>query len=310
MSPVLPPSLAMRFFSAAIWLAVHWQTLEKGEVPRTGFSFIVKESTAFGLNKFADDCQEAEKGKSAWEFVFLSWIDSPDCEEALGTGEEIVYTSEEQKLVDAYKLRPGQIKFRRRQIDMLHSESSFRQDFPLNSREPFLTTGTSYFPVDSVQDRIEQIKFYQDFKLFGVDEVKKRYPAMMHSMVSHPQGMREAMIRLEQQCVMPILGYLNPSRDGVTFVQDPNAKIAEGAVEIYRSPQVQRKYVVIVDVAEGMASAEYVSDLSIVEVFDPYRLEQVAEWGGVFDEEMTASYAVMLAIYYNHALLIPEMNNK
>ena len=34
------------------------------------------------------------------------------------------------------------------------------------------------------------------------------------------------------------------------------------------------------------------------------------EWGGVFDEEMTANYAVRMAILYNNADVVPEMNNK
>jgi hypothetical protein len=279
-------------------------------IPRTGFAFICKESTAFGLNKFADDCREAEKGDGKWEFIFISWKDSPDCEESLGTGEELEYTLDEKKLLETYDLRPGHIKFRRKQIDMLGSESAFRQDFPLNSSEPFLTTGTNYFNVEAVQDRMETIKFYRDFKKLGMDAVKKMYPKHIQSIVNHPRGAREALVALEQDNVMPIRGFLNATRDSISFAQDDTAKMSEGALEIYRSPQPGRKYLVVVDVAEGIKSTEYTSDNSIVEVFDPYRLEQVAEWGGLFDEEMAASYAVMIAVYYNKALLAPEMNNK
>ena len=279
-------------------------------VPRSGFSLVLKESTAFGLNKFADDCREAAKGDSEWELSFLSWKDSPDCEDEMGTGEDLDFTPDEQKLVVTYKLRPGHIKFRRRQIDTLGSESAFRQDFPLNSTEPFLTTGTQYFNVEAVQDRLERVKFYRDFKNFGIDNVKKTYPRIVHELMSHPRGMREALISLEQQNVMPVRGFLNASKEGVTFAPDRDAKMTEGAIEVYRTPQPGRRYVVTVDVAEGMKSQEYTSDNSIVEVFDPYRLEQVAEWGGVFDEEMAATYAVMIAIYFNKALIVPEMNNK
>jgi hypothetical protein len=279
-------------------------------VPRSGFAFVCKESTAFGLNKFSEDCREAEKGDGIWEFIFLSWKDSPDCEEALGCSEAIEYTTEEEKLVKQYDLRPGHIKFRRRQIDLLGSESSFRQDFPLNSREPFLTTGTNYFPVEAVQERMDSIRFYRDYKKYGIDEVKKTYPKVVHSLLCNPRGMREALITLESQHAAPTLGFLNTTKDGVTFGAEEGAKLSEGAVEIYRHPQPGRKYLVIVDVAEGHSSMEYTSDNSIVEVFDPYRMEQVAEWGGVFDEEMAATYAVMLAIFYNKAMIVPEMNNK
>jgi hypothetical protein len=48
----------------------------------------------------------------------------------------------------------------------------------------------------------------------------------------------------------------------------------------------------------------------VIEVFDTLRREQVAEWAGVFDEEVTANFAVLLAQYYNFCDIAPEMNNR
>lgn len=279
-------------------------------IPRKGFAFIAKESTAFGLNKFAQDCEAAEKGLSNWEFIFISWKDLPDCEYEVLSHETIEPDIDEEELITAYKLSLGHIKFRRSQIELLGSEQQFKQDFPLNSREPFLITGSNYFNIELVQDRINEIMFFRDWRGSGWEYVKSHYPDRIPKLEGHPRGLKEALNILEMNNASPSVVSLTSNKNRISFVAVEKAKPEEGAMTMFYPPVRDRRYVVTVDVAEGKQTSEYTSDNSVVEVFDASRREQVAEWGGVFDEEMTAVYAVMIAKLYNKATVVPEMNNR
>ncbi|MEM4720654.1 MAG: hypothetical protein QXT73_01155 [Candidatus Methanomethylicaceae archaeon] len=279
-------------------------------VPRKGFACIWKESTAFGMNKFASDCEEAWSGRSSWEFCFVSWLDMPDCCDEVLAGEAIELTSEEKELMAAYpKMTLGHIKFRRRQIDVLQSEEKFRQDFPLNPREPFLTTGSAFFNSRLVQDRIEEIKFFVEWKTNGLEVASKRFVDFVERLKNNPRGLTESLRALEDRCVIPKKIEVTENGGLVTFIPDSSLSLDQGAALMFRPPKRSGRYVLTIDAAEGKKSGEYVSDNSVIEVFDVDYREQVLEWCGVFDEEMTASYALLFAKLYNNALIVNEMNN-
>jgi len=295
-----------------------WRDPENAEtsllnsVPRKGFAFVIKESTAYGINKFAHDCKEAAIGKSIWDFCFITWLDMPDCEDPVFPGETLDLTPTEKELMATYpKMRLGHIKFRRRQIDLLGSEALFRQDFPLNPREPFLVTGSNYFNVAEVEKRIDTLSFYKDWKTHGIDAIKEKYPDLMVRMASHPRGAREALSVISETCVAPRIVELSETMDGsASYMPNESAKLDYGAALMFKPPRRGGKYVVSIDVAEGKKTAEYTSDNSIIEVFDGRTREQVMEWGGNFDEEMTADMAIIIAKIYNKAVIVPEINNK
>lgn len=295
-----------------------WRDPENAEtsllnsVPRHGFAFIVKESTAFGINKYAQDCEESFAGKSVWEPIFITWLDMPDCEDEMLPGEVLDLDVEEKELMAMYPaMRPGHIKFRRRQILLLGDSERFKQDFPLNPREPFLISGSNYFNTRMVQERIDEITFYRDWKVNGLDKIKDKYPDLMIKYVHHPRGIQAALARLEDECVVPVITVFSETLDGlVSRVHEPKAKLTDGAAQMYRQPISTHKYILTIDGAEGKRSNQYTSDNSIVQVFDCFSQEQVLEWGGVFDEEVTAQYAVMIGKTYNNALIVNEMNNK
>lgn len=278
-------------------------------VPRKGFAFIIKESTAFGINKYAKDWEDAESGKSNWEAVFITWRDLPDCEYELELGEVVEYTDKERELASSYNLRPGHVKYRRSQIELLGSEDKFRQDFPLNSKEPFLMSGFNFFNTLLVQERIMEIKFFRDWKLHGWDYVVANYPEIVNKALHHPQGLRSALNVIEDRNVVPREVNLVMNHGVVTTVPAPQGG-GDDSVSMFKAVQRNKMYLVIVDVAEGIHTSEYVSDNSVVRVLDVLMREEVAVWGGNFDEEVTAMYAVLLARYYNNADIVPEMNNK
>lgn len=282
-------------------------------VPTKGFVFLAKESTAFGLNKWAQDWDQAEKSQSNWEPTFVSWKDLPDCEYELLPGENLKLTREEKELTAAHGLRPGHIKFRRAKIEQLNSVGVFRQDYPLDSREPFLVTGSNYFPMKLVIERITEVRFYHDWKRHGypyVVEQTTAYRELLSQLQSSPRGLREALAQIERRNVVPENYMLNENDGRVTYVRKPDLRSEDGALTVFKLPQSRVPYLVIVDVAEGIQSGEYTSDNSIIEVLDTLHLEQVAEWGGNFDEEMTAYYASLIGRMYGTALIVVEMNNK
>ncbi len=279
-------------------------------IPRKGYAFIVKESTAYGLNKFAQDCELAERGKSNWEFIFISWRDMIDCRKELLPGEKLSLTQEENELVATYSLSDEQIKFRRSQIELLGSIQQFKQDFPLNSREPFLISGANYFDTSRVKARMDEVKFYAEWKQDGLDEALVRFPELAAKIKYHPAGLREALSRIEDRCVAPMPVALSGSDGITTYTRLPSLGSDDGSGVMFRPPSSHRRYLVSVDVAEGIRSSEYTSDLSVIEVFDTMRREQVFEWAGIYDEEITAHYAVLLGNLYGRATIVVEMNNK
>jgi hypothetical protein len=279
-------------------------------IPRKGFAFIAKESTAYGMNKFAQDCDKAQERGSRWDFVFINWKDLPDCREPLLLNEKLEYTQEEKEIANAYDLTPEHIKFRRNQIDLLGgSTERFKQDFPLNPQEPFLVTGSFYFDSQRVKRRILDLKFFIDWKENDLDFVRKKYHGLVGLMSQHPDGLVASLRELEDRCVVPQTVTFSVNQGKVMCIRTSEGRLQDGCALRFKEPRKNNPYVLTIDVAEGKRTSEYVSDNSIIEVFDAHRRDQVMEWGGVFDEEMTAMYAVWIAQYYNNALIIPEMNN-
>jgi hypothetical protein len=295
-----------------------WRDPENAEtsllnsIPRQGFAFVIKESTAFGINKYAQDCEEAFAGKSVWEPIFVTWLEMPDCEDVVYAHETIDLDVEEKELMASYpKMTLGHIKFRRRQISVLESAERFKQDFPLNPREPFLITGSNYFNTRAVQERVDEITFFRDWKVQGLDKIREKYPDLMVKFIHHPRGIRAALSHLEDECVTPVMTEFSETLDGsVTRSHNPKGRMQDGIAQVFRDPKPGHKYVLTIDAAEGKKSNQYTSDDSVVEVFDCFSQEQVCEWGGTFDEETTAHYALMIGKSYNNALIVNEMNNK
>jgi hypothetical protein len=293
-----------------------WRVPDKSEVsllnsiPRTGFAFVVKESTAYGINKFQQDWEASEKGQSNWTPIFISWRDMPDCEDPVLPGEDLTPTPREEELTATYKLRPGHLKFRRRQIQALGSERAFQQDFPLNPREPFLSSGMPYFPVDKVQERLDELAFYEAWKTQDEKYLVDNFPEILLRLKHHPRGLREALGLLEDRTVLGTPYTLSLNQDVVTYTREAEARPESGAVTVFRLPDPSRQYLLSVDGGEGLRSQSYTSDLSVIEVVDTFRREQVAEWAGVFDEEVTSMYAVMMGRMYNMGQIVVEMNNR
>ena len=101
---------------------------------------IILESTANGAGGwFYDRCMEALEGKGEWELIFLPWFDLKTYRRE--APEDFEATDEEKALAALYGLDNDQLEWRRRKISELGSEDLFKQEYPSNPTEAFLTSG-------------------------------------------------------------------------------------------------------------------------------------------------------------------------
>lgn len=105
---------------------------------------IILESTANGMvGWFYERCMEALDGQGVWTLHFFPWWWDDDYRLPLMDGERLVYTDEEQKLVEVHGLAPEQIKWRReKQKELPHT---FLQEYPEDPLSCFLASGNSFF---------------------------------------------------------------------------------------------------------------------------------------------------------------------
>lgn len=109
----------------------------------------------------------------------------------------------------------------------------------------------------------------------------------------------EELQRLKMAGIDPIARYMvHPDSSEVT-------KDKAGPLRVWEEPKVNKRYVIGVDVAEGLA----VGDWSVIQVVDHASGEQVAEWHGKCEPYELARIAVAVAKRYNMALLAIESNN-
>ena len=101
---------------------------------------VIIESTANGQgNTYHEYWQKAESGENGYIPIFVPWTWQPEYTDAVTP--DFQPTSEEAKLMDVYKLTPGQVLWRRRKIAGFGRgrEWLFRQEYPLFPAEAFVT---------------------------------------------------------------------------------------------------------------------------------------------------------------------------
>lgn len=122
-------------------------------IPNVAGTVVFIESTANSFNLFYEQCDAAIKGESLFEFLFLPWF--WDDGYRLPAKGDFVRTPAEDKLVKLYDLDNEQLAFRRAKIAEKGLDL-FRQEYPCNYMESFLTSGRPVFHPDRVQDMVER----------------------------------------------------------------------------------------------------------------------------------------------------------
>ena len=116
-------------------------------VPKDGI--IVKETTANGANNYHHrEWLKEKKGEAVFSPYFSPWYKSR--EYAIEVMQPIVMTGDERKVQETYKLTDAQMNWRRQEISRLGSVDSFKESYPINDLEAFISSGASAFDKESL----------------------------------------------------------------------------------------------------------------------------------------------------------------
>lgn len=124
-------------------------------------SSVFIESTAQGaIGEFYERWIRAEQGKGDYVPFFAPWFEEPKYASPFADDEHRRLflrgmSAEDREYQTRYKLSPEQMRWRRYQIDteLNGSEARFRQEYPSNAMEAFLTSGMPVFnPPEHILD--------------------------------------------------------------------------------------------------------------------------------------------------------------
>ena len=125
-------------------------------VPNKPGTAIFIESTANGVSGiFYDLWKGAIDGTNGYVPVFIPWFLDPEYREPVP--KKFTRTPEEKALVKLYKLDNEQLMFRRRKIAQ-NGIDLFRQEYPAEPEEAFLTTGRPVFNPELLQGSLVATK--------------------------------------------------------------------------------------------------------------------------------------------------------
>lgn len=161
----------------AFWQGDKKQTLTGllQAVPHNPDTMIIIESTANGYEYFKELWDNAVEGKSDFIPIFIGWNELQEYQMPY-TGFEL--TKEEKELQKLYGVTLEQLTWRRWCIanNCGGDEEQFKQEYPINPEEAFISTGKCYFDKLNVIKRIQQVKNIkaekQGYFMYDYDEVK------------------------------------------------------------------------------------------------------------------------------------------
>lgn len=133
----------------------NWNGLTQA-VPNAPGTAIFVESTANGATGiFADLWRGAVDGSNGFVPVFIPWFTDPEYREKVP--ENFERTPDENELAATYDLDDEQLMFRRRKIAQ-NGIDLFRQEYPSEPDEAFLTTGRPVFNPDQITKSLDKTK--------------------------------------------------------------------------------------------------------------------------------------------------------
>lgn len=254
-------------------------------VPLAPNTFAFLESTANGVGGyFYDEWQFAKKGESAFKPLFFAWHEHSEYEIE---GEVAAYDDEELALLEIFKEKDypkeswnRKILWRREKKKEFRSDpKKFYQEYPKDDMEAFLSSGRPVFDID---------------KLVKMEQFAQKQPS-------------------------PKFGVISPNPDPTSpkkFVFDEVPVVFQdqdpAPLKIWDLPEENEKYVIGVDVSEGVMnneSAKKENDYSVIDVTRQRDLKTVARWRGHIDPDLLGAVVYALGTFYNTALVGVEVNN-
>ena len=144
-----------------------WNGLAQA-VPNTKGTAVFIESTANGVSGiFYDLWKGAVEGTNGYVPVFIPWFTDPEYRETVP--ENFERTPDEEELADKYNLDDEQLMFRRRKIAQ-NGLDLFRQEYPAEPEEAFLTTGRPVFNPEQLQKCLQDTRDIEEKLALETDE--------------------------------------------------------------------------------------------------------------------------------------------
>ena len=125
-------------------------------VPNLPDTMIIIESTANGFEKFKELWEQAVNGESDFIPLFVAWHEMPEYSMPY-SGFKL--TAEEEELKELYNLTNDQLEWRRWCIrnNCQNDIDQFKQEYPSNPEEAFISTGSCIFDKDAVINRLRYV---------------------------------------------------------------------------------------------------------------------------------------------------------
>lgn len=125
-------------------------------VPNLPDTMIIIESTANGYEKFKELWDQAVNGDNDFIPLFVSWYELPEYSMPY-SGFKL--TKEEEEMKELYNLTNDQLEWRRWCIrnNCQNDINQFKQEYPSNPEEAFLSTGNCIFDKEEIIKRLRHI---------------------------------------------------------------------------------------------------------------------------------------------------------
>jgi hypothetical protein len=305
-------------------------------VPFLPETLVVLESTANGLNHFyrrwvtaSEGVDDPDTGET-YVPMFAAWWRASEYQMRFPTDEARdrfvasigvgPYGEDEPELVERYGCTPEQLLWRRMQIRTQHEDNIdlFRQEYPASPEEAFIGSGNPVFSGILVGRAIREVERAPEPVRGTLRETRTVTRKTRGGTIEIPT--RVVWVP-EEECVRgePLLSVWEHPRAGeVVEVEDDEAFVrpgAQAAVRAQREAALQDalergpgQYVVAADVAEGEANTFTTGDFHAVHVLDHVTKTQVAEYESHIDLHLLPRWILLVALYYNEALLAVERN--
>ena len=234
---------------------------------------------------------------SQWYALFTPWFLMPEYRAALKVPEaqfRATLDRDELDLLDRFGdwVTLENIQWRRQTIQSKCGGhvTGFRQQYPSTDTEAFASTGRPVFDADDIawqeQMHVCACEVCRPHPEFRPDE-KNDCPEHEWYEISDGTGWSPNSGERLWTSYKP---ELTPAPAGL------------GRLSIWKHPEPRRSYILIADVAAGGDTGDW----DHVTILDDRTLEQVAVWRGKVDMMEYADVLMLLAVFYNKALLVPE----
>lgn len=234
-------------------------------VPVSGNVF--EETTANGFNEYEKLYQADKRAETNFRAWFFGW---PMFREySLPAPPGFKPSEEERHLAEVYHLTPEQLTWRREKKKELDAtKTPFRQEYPINDREAFVSSGNPYFDVEALQARYDELQ-KPEYDPIAVTLSPTDYPRL-----------RKALQR----------------------VADSPPALSEAELHFWELPRDEDWYIVSADPAGGI-DTDGKRDYCSADVINVRTWEQVAHLHGRWEPFQFGLLLAELGWLYNEALL-------